>query len=342
MTPSNNQMEELMKTQLTIAISSIIGATIALTSTQAQAIQVYKDDQTKIAFGGRVEPRFNVSNANDGNFEDKSRIRLNAKLKHTLNETVTAFAKYEIQFKVKDDEFETRYAYAGVDIKDIGAFSYGKSDSAQTDIGDFTDILDTFGNEAFNLVQGNKKRRERNFLYSRESEYVHIQANYVASDAEDDDGENNDSYGTSIILQPMKNLSLAAGYVDGQQWDDDDEQNFMVDVDQYNLGIAYEINDLYLGATYSRANLDKSSEVFSEDRRSYEAAMQYSIKQWDIRAVYNLRQDDDGSGYEDKKDETTLEVSYTMFKGLNTYAGYKFNNKSGKDNELQAGIKYKF
>ncbi|MCG3863622.1 MULTISPECIES: porin [unclassified Photobacterium] len=314
-----------------VALASAILASLAAGTVNAAT--VYQDDDKSLSIGGRAEARFNLSDANKGDdgagnaFKDKSRARINLKGKAKINDQVTAFGKYEAEISDSSDStVKSRYVYAGFDTQ-AGAFSYGKQDSAQVMLTDYTDILATFGGDGVDLVDGNKDKRENNFLYAGEFNNFTVSANYIAEN--NDAVKDSDSYGIAAQYAFPFGLSLGAGYVSGQDGVD-------VDANQYNLAASYEFNNFYAAATYA------SGEDGNTDLTGYELATAFKMNQFIAQAAYNFKQSEDGGVKTDKVDYFVLEGIYKFNKNLRTYAGYLFNQIDGEDDELQMGIRYDF
>ncbi|WP_318492432.1 porin [Photobacterium leiognathi] len=311
-----------------VLASAILASLVAGT---ANAATVYEDDSKSLSIGGRAEARFNISDKNkkdDGNaFEDKSRARINLKGKAKITDDVTAFGKYEAE--ISDDKETTitsRYVYAGFDTQ-AGAFSYGKQDSAQVMLTDYTDILATFGGDGVDLVDGNKDKRENNFLYAGEFNNFTVAANYIAENNKDE--KDSDSYGIAAQYAFPFGLSLGAGYVNGQNGPD-------VDASQYNLAVSYEFSNFYAAATYA------SGDNGDTDLTGYELATAFKMDKFIAQAAYNFKQLDNAGVKTDDEDYFALEGIYKFNKNLRTYAGYKFQQLDGADDELQVGIRYDF
>ncbi|WP_305464975.1 porin [Photobacterium leiognathi] len=314
----------------TVLASAILASLVAGT---ANAATVYEDDSKSLSIGGRAEARFNISDANKGDdgtgnaFKDKSRARINLKGKAKITDDVTAFGKYEAE--ISDDKETTitsRYVYAGFDTQ-AGAFSYGKQDSAQVMLTDYTDILATFGGDGVDLVDGNKDKRENNFLYAGEFNNFTVAANYIAENNKDE--KDSDSYGIAAQYAFPFGLSLGAGYVNGQNGPD-------VDASQYNLAVSYEFSNFYAAATYA------SGENGDTDLTGYELATAFKMDKFIAQAAYNFKQLENAGVKTDDEDYFALEGIYKFNKNLRTYAGYKFQQLDGEDDELQVGIRYDF
>ncbi len=310
-----------------------------LISTSSFAFEVYSNDDSSLLLGGRVEPRFNVSDANevnpgDSSFEDISRARIYIDGTTRVNDNVSVFGYYngELTSESNTSDIENRYMFAGV-ATGFGAFSYGKQDSAQVILTDVTDIMETFGGSASDLVEGNEDKRENNFVYQLEIPFgVTATANYIASDK-----ENNDSAGLSLIYDDPIGFAFGVGYVDGKQV----LGTSNVDAHQMNVVASYAVGDFYMGGLYV------SGEIDNVDVDGYEIAAAYALDEVVFSYVYNNRDADDKakvnySGYE--VNYHAIEGVYNVTNNFLGYAGYEFNRLDGKqnDDQFQAGIRYNF
>ncbi len=295
---------------------------IALFSGSTFAATVYKDDTSELKIGGRAEARFNVSDNNesatDSAFKDKSRARVNLSGKTKLDNGLYGFGKYEAEMDT-DEEITNRYVFAGIG-GNFGEFSYGKQDSAQVQITDFTDTMATFGADAADLISGNKDKRENNFVYKGKFDNLTVIANYISATEKD-----SDSYGISGVYELDFGLTLGAGYVTQDAADDADNN-------QFNIGGEYKVSNFTLGALYVTGKADDL------DTDGLETSAKYKLGKTTLVAVYNNQQVDD----EDTVDNFALEAVYKFNGNLRTYAGYKFEQIDGEDDQLQAGIRYDF
>ncbi|SHO54600.1 porin [Vibrio quintilis] len=300
----------------------------ALVSGTSFAATVYDSEGTTLKVGGRAEGRFNISDNNESatdntsTFKDKSRARVNLKGKSEISDSLYGFGKYEAELDSESD-ITNRYFFAGIGTN-IGEFSYGKQDSSQTQLTDFTDILNTFGASASSYVSGNKSKRENNFLYSGEFDALTLKANYVASDEEDED-----SVGLSGVYQINDAFSAGLGYVN-------QDAGESVSGDQFNAVLGYKMDALYLGAFFSTGTAVASNKEV--DATAYELSAKYKFGQTALAAVYNYQELDD----DDSVDEFAVEVEHKFNGHLRMYAGYLFQQMDNEDDELQAGIRYDF
>ncbi|CZF79867.1 Porin-like protein L precursor [Grimontia celer] len=319
----------------TMITASIIGAAVGFNT---YAYTVYSSDESALDIGGRIEPRFNVSDANEvdengnanGNssFNDISRARLHFDGVTKVNDNLSVFGFYEAEMTSDSSDIENRYMYAGFDTN-FGAFSYGKQDSSQVILTDFTDIMETFGGSAADIIEGNQDKRENNFVYMLEMPVgLTVTLNYVAADEKD-----NDTAGGSVLYESPIGLDFGVGYVSGDQRTGVGLAS--VEVDQYDVALSYTFSDFYIGALYV------AGEVDNVDVDGYEIALAYDINDVIFRYVFNYRDSDNASH---DVDYNAVEGVYNVTDNFVGYAGYEFNRLDGKqnDDQMQAGVRYKF
>lgn len=241
-----------------------------------------------------------------------------------ISDSLSGFGKYEAEFDTSSNgDVNNRYAYAGLST-DFGRFSYGKQDSAQVMLTNFTDTMATFGADAADLTDGNKDKREANFLYAGKFSDFTVQANYLAPQTADDSDQ---SFGVAGIYT-IDSFDLGAGFV---TTDDDHQINFAANI---------KFADFVFGAFFA------FGEAADEDASALELSAMYKLDKLLFVAVYNTSDYDALSKKEDEdggeKDNIAMEAVYLFNSNLRAYAGYKFEFLDNLDNQLQAGIRYDF
>jgi predicted porin len=307
------------------AVASAVFA--ALVSGSSLAATVYKSEGTELKVGGRAEARFNISDENesatDSSFDDKSRARFNFVGKTELSDALYGFGKYEAEVGTDSSStINNRYVYAGFGT-DFGEFSYGKQDSAQVQVTDFTDLMNTFDEAAADLIGANKDKRENNFVYSGNFEALTVKANYIASAQKD-----NDSFGLSAVYGFDFGLDLGLGYTTQDQGDKSENQ--------LNLGASFKLDALTLAAIYGDGTVVTANQEF--DANMFELGAKYKLGKTSLIAVYNYQEVDNT----DTTDHIALEVEHKFNGNLRTYVGYMFQQLDDTEDELQAGIRYDF
>ncbi|MDD1792856.1 porin [Enterovibrio sp. ZSDZ42] len=318
----------------TFLTTAILGSLISSTS---YAYTVYSTDESSLTVTGRIEARFNVSDANklseDGNtepnnsFDDISRIRGNIDGNTQVTDSIKVFGYYSGEIYSDSSDSKNRYMYVGVGTS-YGAFSYGQQDSSQVILTNVTDIMETFGGSASDIITGNEDELENNFVYLAQLPLnMTATVNYVR-----DDSKGNYSAGGSMFYSAPIGLQLGVGYVSG-------EQNNL-DAEQYNITAAYTLGGLYIGGVYVNGEVDHT------DVSGFEIATAYTVNDFIFRYVYNYRTSDFPASQrgEYSVNYNAVEGVYNVTSDFVAYAGYEFNRLDGQanDDQFQAGARYMF
>lgn len=315
-----------------ITRSTILLSLFASSSTWA--INLYSTEHSSLNLGGQIEPRFNISDANkmtgNSSFDDLSRILLNIYGETTITDDLSVLANYQGQFNSGNNSstVSSLYMYVGLESKTYGTLSYGQQDSAQVILTDATNIMETFGGSAANIINANNDELENNFVYSiKLPQNITATINYI-----NDDVYGNETTGGSFLYSAPYGIQFGAGYVAGKQ--------NAVDVNQYNIALSYSLDALYLGGLYVAGEINKI------DVEGFELAAAYTIKDTILRYVFNYRKSDftapQSALYSVKYH--AVEAQYNITDDITAYAGYEFNLLDGQqnDDQFQAGIIYGF
>jgi len=130
---------KMKKSLLALVLPSLFASTVG-------AVEVYKDDGQSVDIYGRAYAGHGFGSEDSDEYGNDSYIRIGAKLKSDISESLSAFGRYELQYDLKDSEKEpttkTRLAYVGLD-SNVGAFSFGRQYNALTIASDLTDVAYT-------------------------------------------------------------------------------------------------------------------------------------------------------------------------------------------------------
>ncbi|GLQ76039.1 porin [Vibrio penaeicida] len=301
----------------------------AMTLSSASAVTIYEKDGTVLDLGGRAEGRFNVSDANKtgnkGAFKDISRARISLSGESAVTDQFSGFGKYEAELSGEED-LTNRYYFAGVK-GEFGSVSYGKQDSSQVMLSNFTDTLATFGAKAADIVDGNKDKRENALVYKTTFDQLTVSGDYIFADK--DNNDNTNSYGISGVYS-LERFRIGAGYVNQKQGDETENQfNFVGEV---------QFDNLSFSGLYTMGKSVVGSQL--NDIIGYELMAKYELEKVAFVGAYNAQKND--SSKTDTVDEFALESVYTFNEHLRTYVGYRINQIKDADNELQMGLRYDF
>lgn len=336
------------KTLIALAVSA------AAMTAGVNAGEIYNQDGTSLALGGRAEARLSLK---DGKAEDASRVRINVLGKTQINDSLYGLGFYEGEFTTSDNgdidsdsnNLTNRYAFAGIG-GDFGLVTYGKNDGALGVITDFTDIMAYHGNKAaYKLTVAD--RADNMLTYAGQFDDLAVKASYRFADRTTVDALGNpvdDEDATKYSDNSEDGYSLSAiytfadtGFAVGAGYADQDK------ADQWMLAASYAINDLYFAGTYVDGQ-DKSG-VNKKDKTGYELAAKYTMQQTVFTTSYNYLKSKEAGNKEDLADSIAIDATYFFKPNFRSYISYNFNlldsDKVGKVNaedELALGLRYDF
>ena len=324
-------------------------------SSVANAAEVYSDETSSLAVGGRLEARALMSedNAGDNQVSDKSRVRMNIAGKTDITDTVYGIGFYEGEYTSSGTSSDSgnvnnRHINAGIG-GDFGKVVYGKTDGSLGMITDFTDIMSYHGNEAGGKIAA-ADRTSNNLAYVGSfdimGDNLTVKANYAFEGAKDTNSDDittayGDGYSVGAMYVMDMGLGFGAGY--GEQ-DVNTIDNVTIDETQKNAfgAISYTYGDFYVSGLYQDSRNTDAAKV-----RGYEFAAAYTYGKTVFVATYNYLEDKDNN--EDIADSIAVDATHYFNKNFRTYASYKFNNLDSKDvgkadasNEFVLGARYDF
>ncbi len=313
-----------------------------LVATSVNAVEVYKDENHSVNLYGRAYAGQDFSSddtGTDANYGTDSYVRIGAKLKSGISDSMSAFARYELQWETDDGESQTktktRLAYAGVQ-SEVGAFSFGRQYGAVDLIADMTDTAYTnaYGEEG--LGTGKNKEgtgRDSSMLkYSHEMGGLQVDASYLFDNVQDEDNDSN-AFGLAVAYELDFGLTVGGGYNSSTPVGDYDARLFLV-------GAKYKTGPVSLAATYA-----SGSEFLAQDtdHTGYEISAEYKFtKQIRAHVFYNAQETEVGSVTTDTADDLVFGARYDFNKFLRTVAEYRINGLDNKDDDFQIALRYDF
>ncbi|WP_305818443.1 porin [Photobacterium leiognathi] len=347
---------------LAVAAATLSGA--------ASAAQVYSDDSSSLAIGGRVEARALLSdqakNKNDGILQQKtdkevtdiSRVRVNIDAKTQIADGVQGIGFFEREFKSNNGDDENRYMYAGVNSDQYGQIVYGKADGSLGMLTDFTDIMAYAGSVVGGTKLAVADRTTNNLAYTGNFGDLTFKANYVFSGADyDSAGNKTDVHGFSTgAVYNVADTGLALGLGYGEQRDQNGNPNTHKARSEQTFAVAsYTMGDLYFGGLYKYGRRDVEGLTGSNkgkpvDSQGYEFAAAYTAGKAVFTTTYGFMKDEDAhNAYDELKNAAAVDATYYFNSNFRTYASYTFNmldkNKVGKvaaSDEFVLGARYDF
>lgn len=305
-TQTLNQTYHLNLTKLTL-IS--LGLTIGfLASSNAQAVTVYKTDDSYLNIGGRVQSNLHsvhASKSGSNKINNKVRLRFDGKTKINDWAKAIAFAEWEVAGQTKENgKFKTRYVYTGFETDDFGRFTFGQDHTALFNVTQATDLFTDWGSDG-NTYWDLGARQEGQAIYHYDTDKVNIAATYQTASLEKVNSGYALAFGYTFDLTlPLK---ISVGH------DSYNLKNSQDDKKSYAISLALGINGdgFYAGTLYQKTHYD-----LSKNKDGFEIASSYTFeKPIKLIALYQtLRQD--GAKL---VDNITLEANYFFTKSIKTY-----------------------
>jgi predicted porin len=299
---------------------SIATAAVALPS---QAASVYSDSGTELEIGGRLEGRFNISDANEtattNTFSDISRARMNIVGTQEISGGMTGFGKYEAEFTKVGGPIKNRFYYAGVK-DDFGAISYGRNNTSAIMLTDYTDTLLTFGGGASEVVSAASEQQDGTFLYQGMFDAVEFQANL--NPAMDNTGTT-EELGWGAAAQYMLQSSVSFGLGIAGAGDDS----------QYTLAAKWA------NEQFKVAGLFAGGSTSADDFMAVEIVGAMMMDKFVGQLSYNMRDFDNA---DTDVDDIAIEGAYSFTPSLRGYVAYEIAAVDGDEDSIQGGFRYDF
>ncbi|WP_318466870.1 porin [Photobacterium leiognathi] len=359
---------------LAVAAATLSGA--------ASAAQVYSDDSSSLAIGGRVEARallsehakngvvnpktdkvvYDTQNT-DKEVTDISRVRVNIDAKTQIADGVQGIGFFEREFKSNNGDDENRYMYAGVNSDQYGQLVYGKADGSLGMLTDFTDIMAYAGSVVGGTKLAVADRTTNNLAYAGTFGDLTFKANYVFSGADyqditDKDGnkigeKKKDVHGFSTAAKyNVADTGLALGLGYAEQRDQNGVNTHKARSEQTFATASYTMGDLYFGGLYKYGRRDGKNLVTDNvtDTQGYEFAAAYTAGKAVFTTTYGFMKDENAHNvYDELANAVAIDGTYYFNSNFRTYASYTFNmldkNKVGKvaaSDEFVLGARYDF
>ncbi|MCG7586649.1 porin [Photobacterium sp. OFAV2-7] len=328
---------------LAVAAASISGA--------ATAAEVYSDETSSLAVGGRFEARMVMADneAGDSKVTDASRVRVNIAGKTDITEDIYGIGFWEGEYKDGED-VDNRHINAGIG-GEFGQVRYGKTDGSLGMLTDFTDIMAFHGNEAGNKLAA-ADRTSNNLAYvgsfDLSGNNLTVKANYVFTGENENANGTYDVDGYSLAAMYAMDMGLAFGAGYGEQ---DGQAALNTETGKQAFGaISYTIGDFYFAGLYQDAENTEVHGLNVEESKGYEFAASYTMGDTVFIATYNYLEDSNND--KDLRDSIAVDATHYFNKNFRTYASYKFNNldtdstvgitKAKTSDEFVLGARYDF
>ncbi|GAB3525593.1 porin [Photobacterium alginatilyticum] len=328
---------------LAVAAASISGA--------ATAAEVYSDETSSLAVGGRFEARMVMADneAGDSKVTDATRVRVNIAGKTDITEDIYGIGFWEGEYTDGND-LDNRHLNAGIG-GEFGQVRYGKTDGSLGMLTDFTDIMAFHGNEAGNKLAA-ADRTSNNLAYvgsfDLSGNNLTVKANYVFTGENENANGTYDVDGYSLAAMYAMDMGLAFGAGYGEQ---DGQAVLNTETGKQAFGaISYTIGDFYFAGLYQDAENTEVHGLNVEESKGYEFAASYTMGNTVFIATYNYLEDSNND--KDLRDSIAVDATHYFNKNFRTYASYKFNNldtdstvgitKAKTSDEFVLGARYDF
>ncbi|SQD80335.1 porin [Moritella yayanosii] len=324
----------MKKSLLALVLPSLFASTVG-------AVEVYNDDNQSVNVYGRAYAGHDFSGEDkNANYGNDAYIRIGAKLKSDISESLSAFARYELQWDLADgekqDKTKTRLAYVGLD-SDVGAFSFGRQYGAVSLVSDITDTAYTNaygGNLGVGKDHDGTGRDSSLLKYSNKFGALQLDASYRLDDTQSD-AESDAAYGLAAAYELDFGLTLVAGFNGSSPTDDYDASIFLV-------GASYKTGPVKVAATFAQGSEFAGQNT---DHTAYELMVEYKIsKQLRAQILYNVQEHEDtvSSVKTDVVDDLVFGVRYDFNKSLRSVAEYRINGVDGMDDDFHLAARYSF
>jgi outer membrane protein N len=346
----------MKKTILAVAIPALFAAS-------AQAATVYDADGVSAEVYGRMQ--FDITN--DGNDTDGvGSARMGFKAKSEIAPGVKALARGEWQIAAEnsaktvegdcelvgtdvscsvdsDTQFAARHLYAGFEFDDAGTVVFGQTDTAFYQAVAATDIFNTYGYEAFDLIEDG--RQEGQIVYNGEFGGFYVGASYQFRDENFKVSLGNPN---SPTLPTPTGEVLDSGYAGTLGYNFDfglglyggyHVEKFAAGEDKKNMALSatYSWEDLYLGAAYV------GTELGGAELKGYDLVASYDINAVSLYTGYAAQKaEGDISGLGDTAKAFKLGAAYKFNSNMKAWAEYLNNGLEGADNEWTIAVQYNF
>ncbi|MGR5077390.1 porin [Photobacterium swingsii] len=299
---------------LAVAAATLSGA--------VQAAEVYSDETSSLAIGGRIEARAALK---DSVVTDNTRTRVNIGAKSDITDSVYGLGFFEREFRGNDAKDENRKLYAGIG-SDYGQVVYGKIDGTLGMITDFTDIMAYHGNGAGAKIEA-ADRASNSLAYTGSFDNLVVKANYRFKDSKAA-GEKNDGYALGAMYTLDMGLRFGAGYTEQKIESNKADQK---KAKQAFAAVSYEIGDFYVSGLYQDARNASSltsvnnNSVTFEKTRGYELAAKYTLDKLVFTGTYNYLAPRGLDTSEKLVNAYAVDATYFFTNNFRTYASYKLD-----------------
>lgn len=347
----------------------------------AQAAEIYNKDGNKLDFYGRVKALhyFSDDTSNDG---DKTYVRIGFKGATQVNDMLTGYGQWEYQIAANHSEADgskdtkTRLGFAGLKVKNLGSFDYGRNYGVIYDVAAWTDMLPEFGDDTYVKTDNFMTGRANGVATYRNNDFfglvdgLKFAVQYQGkneNDARANSKANGDGFGLSSSYEIIDGVSVTAAYASSNRTTGQKQSSYGKGdkADIWATGLKYDANSVYLAATYAEThnltpisgtatvnNTATSVSGFANKTQNVEVVAQYQFDfglRPSLAYVQSKAKDIENIGDTDLVKYIDVGAYYYFNKNMSTYVDYKINqlddnNKLGlkTDNVVAVALTYQF
>ncbi|MBA3113673.1 phosphoporin PhoE [Salmonella enterica] len=350
----------MKKSTLAVVVSIIASASV-------HAAEVYNKNGNKLDVYGKVKAMHYISDY-DSKDGDQSYVRFGFKGETQINDQLTGYGRWEAEFagnKAESDSSQqkTRLAFAGLKLKDIGSFDYGRNLGALYDVEAWTDMFPEFGSDSSAQTDNFMTKRASGLATYRNTDFfgivdgLDLTLQYQGKNEDRDvKKQNGDGFGTSLSYDfGGSDFAVSGAYTHS---DRTNEQNLQRrgtgdKAEAWATGLKYDANDIYIATFYSETrNMTPISGGFANKTQNFEAVIQYQFDfglRPSLGYVLSKGKDIEDVGSEDLVNYIDVGATYYFNKNMSAFVDYKINqldsdNTLGiNDDDIVAiGLTYQF
>lgn len=348
------------KSTLAIVVSIIASASV-------HAAEVYNKNGNKLDVYGKVKAMHYMSDY-DSKDGDQSYVRFGFKGETQINDQLTGYGRWEAEFasnKAESDSSQqkTRLAFAGLKLKDIGSFDYGRNLGALYDVEAWTDMFPEFGGDSSAQTDNFMTKRASGLATYRNTDFfgivdgLDLTLQYQGKNEDRDvKKQNGDGFGTAVSYDfGGSDFAVSGAYTLS---DRTREQNLQRrgtgdKAEAWATGVKYDANDIYIATFYSETrNMTPVSGGFANKTQNFEAVIQYQFDfglRPSLGYVLSKGKDIEGVGSEDLVNYIDVGATYYFNKNMSAFVDYKINQLDSDntlgindDNIVAIGLTYQF
>jgi|SRR5471030_2113 outer membrane pore protein E len=380
----------MMKRSVLAVVVSLIVA-----SSAANAAEIYNKDGNKLDLYGRVNGKHQFSD-NTGSDGDKTYVRFGFKGETQINDQLTGYGQWEYNVQANHAEgtntvvntdgstssfggtegTKTRLGFAGLKIKNLGSFDYGRNYGVVYDAIAFTDMMPEYGGDTgitdnFMVGRSNGLATYRNQNFFGLVEGLNFAMQYQGkneNDGREVNKGNGDGYGASLDYENIAGTGIGAALA-GSSSDRTNAQSNAVygkgdKASAWATGLKYDANQVYLAAMYNETNNQSPITVpatgaiaktkgFANKTKGIEFVAQYQFENGlrpSVGYVQSKAQDiENGIGDADLVKYFEVGATYYFNKNMYVYADYLINQlkddnalKLNTDDIMTVAMTYRF